>query len=330
MRVFVSEFLVGGACIGSDASPSMRREGLAMVQAVTEDLARLPGVRVVTTIDANLTTSLTGEVIRVENAEHEQVVFGQLLSEADAVLVIAPETDGILAARCRQVCEAGVQSWNCSPSCIELCGDKLKLAEHLQMHRLRTIPTARLDLGRPYPDQIGPFVLKPRDGAGSNCTFLVRNREEFELATCAFRQAKIDDRCLIQPWIKGRSLSVGGVFGLVHRHIRVLPIAEQHLSSDGRFRYLGGTIPADVSAADQAAVEELVLTACDCIPGLRGYVGFDVILPDGQPPILVEINPRLTTSYVGYRQLFAEPLPKLWISSADFPQPRSERIHFDV
>ncbi|MCA9021743.1 MAG: ATP-grasp domain-containing protein, partial [Planctomycetaceae bacterium] len=44
---------------------------------------------------------------------------------------------------------------------------------------------------------------------------------------------------------------------------------------------------------------------CDLLPGLAGYVGFDILLPDDTPnePVLVEINPRLTTSYTGYRRL---------------------------
>jgi predicted ATP-grasp superfamily ATP-dependent carboligase len=46
------------------------------------------------------------------------------------------------------------------------------------------------------------------------------------------------------------------------------------------------------------------------LPGLDGYVGFDLIVPAKSPdhPLLVEVNPRLTTSYLGYRALAAENL----------------------
>ncbi|MEZ5950145.1 MAG: ATP-grasp domain-containing protein [Planctomycetaceae bacterium] len=41
------------------------------------------------------------------------------------------------------------------------------------------------------------------------------------------------------------------------------------------------------------------------IPGLKGYIGIDLLVdPLGQaPPVVLEVNPRLTTSYLGYRTL---------------------------
>ena len=39
------------------------------------------------------------------------------------------------------------------------------------------------------------------------------------------------------------------------------------------------------------------------MPGLQGYVGVDVVLGDDRRDWAIEINPRLTTSYVGLRAL---------------------------
>jgi predicted ATP-grasp superfamily ATP-dependent carboligase len=41
------------------------------------------------------------------------------------------------------------------------------------------------------------------------------------------------------------------------------------------------------------------------VPGLSGYVGLDLLAPFATPEelLVVEINPRLTTSYLGYRAL---------------------------
>ena len=50
VRIFVSEYLVSGALFGSVVSSSMRREGLSMLSAVAEDVARLPGYSVVTSL----------------------------------------------------------------------------------------------------------------------------------------------------------------------------------------------------------------------------------------------------------------------------------------
>jgi hypothetical protein len=87
---------------------------------------------------------------------------------------------------------------------------------------------------------------------------------------------------------------------------QTLPLlpAEQHLSQDGRFRYLGGSLPLPDALADRAV--RLARRAVEAVPGLLGYVGVDLILgepDDGSRDVVIEINPRLTTSYVGLRAM---------------------------
>ena len=46
----------------------------------------------------------------------------------------------------------------------------------------------------------------------------------------------------------------------------------------------------------------MAVRALRLVPGLRGFVGVDLILDEQAPGVsVVEINPRLTTSYVGLR-----------------------------
>jgi predicted ATP-grasp superfamily ATP-dependent carboligase len=83
-----------------------------------------------------------------------------------------------------------------------------------------------------------------------------------------------------------------------------LPAATQRLSDDGRFRYLGGSLPLSDDLNDRA--QRLALGAIAPIDGLSGYIGVDLILgdaADGSEDVAIEINPRLTTSYVGLRAL---------------------------
>ncbi|MGH8522453.1 MAG: ATP-grasp domain-containing protein, partial [Gammaproteobacteria bacterium] len=39
----------------------------------------------------------------------------------------------------------------------------------------------------------------------------------------------------------------------------------------------------------------------EAVPGLRGYIGIDLVIT-ASGPIVMEINPRLTEAYVGLRQ----------------------------
>ncbi len=63
------------------------------------------------------------------------------------------------------------------------------------------------------------------------------------------------------------------------------------------------------------------------MPGLRGYVGVDLVLgdqADGSQDSVIEINPRLTTSYVGLRALAATNLTETMLRLAreeDVPPP---------
>ena len=292
-----------------------------MLQAVTEDIARLPDCSVVTTLETGFHLSPNIEVIRVDRPNDESALFQRMLGEVDAVLVIAPETEGVLAQRCRQVVVANVTSWNCSASAIELCGDKLKLADHLTAVGIPTISTLLVDLNQPTASMSFPVVLKPRDGAGSCLTFLVENCQQWEYADQSFRDADASHKCLSQPLVRGRALSVGVNISLDGERIECLPVGEQRLSDDGRFQYLGGILPASISTKAQATIQDLVIATCRSIEGLAGYIGLDLLLTDDESPLIVEINPRLTTSYIGYRQLYTESIPMRWLLSADKTPP---------
>jgi predicted ATP-grasp superfamily ATP-dependent carboligase len=321
VRVFVSEFVAGGALAGTLPELSMRREGLSMLRAVTADIARLPGCSVVTTLERGLLATLPGEVILIEDPVQESDVFDRLLGQVDAVLVIAPETGGVLAERCRRVNASGVISWNCTPAAIELCGDKLGLAEHLESHGLPTIPTQLANFSRPPASFAWPVVLKPRDGAGSCLTFLVRDAGEWKRVVELVQSAGTAGQCLVQPFVVGQALSIGVNIPLDGLRTECLLVGEQHLSADGRFHYQGGTIPAAIPAAAVVAIRNLVHATCQTIPGLAGYIGLDLVLTDQDGPVIVEINPRLTTAYVGYRQLCSGTLPARWLSDGDLVTP---------
>jgi predicted ATP-grasp superfamily ATP-dependent carboligase len=193
---------------------------------------------------------------------------------------------------------------------VHVCSDKLALARLLLDNSITTPVTKPF-----YPYWKGspwwrwpscPSVIKPRDGAGSQNTFLVRNSMDLwnacrELSS-DLKNLRTFDAFIHQPYVVGKSLSVALLIAEDGSIIEVLPVAEQHLSDDGRFRYLGGRIPADISAESAVAVQQLAVRTCRAVPGLTGYVGCDIVLPHGEP-VLIEINPRLTTSYLGYRTL---------------------------
>jgi hypothetical protein len=79
----------------------------------------------------------------------------------------------------------------------------------------------------------------------------------------------------------------------------------------------------------------MALAACRSVPGIRGYVGIDLVVPDQAPhrPVVVEINPRLTTSYLGYRALAENNLAEWMLLPGRFERCvrwRKDFVEFDA
>jgi hypothetical protein len=285
MRLLLYEH-VSAAIADNSASPlaALRAEGQAMLSAIAADFAQVPGVCVVTLATA------------------DERAFRQEAARADATLVIAPECDGILESRCRWVEDAGSRLLGSGSGVVRLVADKLALGEHWRRHGLPTPPGWLLLPGTPPSSIVGPTVCKPRRGAGSQATFLVHCPEELSTIRAKARGEGYTGELLVQPFVPGIAASVAWLVG-PQQALPLLP-AEQHLDRDGQFHYRGGRLPLPANLANRAI--DLTRRAIACVPGLCGYVGIDLVLgeaADGSGDTLIELNPRLTTSYIGLRTL---------------------------
>ncbi|HZZ78667.1 MAG TPA: ATP-grasp domain-containing protein [Gemmataceae bacterium] len=119
------------------------------------------------------------------------------------------------------------------------------------------------------------------------------------------------DDLILQAFVVGQSASVSLLIG-AHQTIPLLP-ARQTLSQDDRLQYLGGALPLPAPLAERATA--LALQAVADIADLRGYVGVDLVLGD-DGDFTIEINPRLTTSYLGLRQVCRANLAELMLRCA--------------
>jgi predicted ATP-grasp superfamily ATP-dependent carboligase len=79
----------------------------------------------------------------------------------------------------------------------------------------------------------------------------------------------------------------------------------QFIDLERAFSYRGGCVLAPGAIADRiSALGSSVLPSLD---GALGFVGIDLVLgnaSDGSADVVLEVNPRLTTSYVGLRAAF--------------------------
>ncbi len=314
MRFFVYEHL---CAVGAGADGSLAAEGRAMLAAVLTDFARLPGTETVTLLPPAGAAVPPVVAVRHTVPVDEERVFRELAAACDFTLVVAPECGGLLEERCRWVEEAGGRLLGPSGDAVCLTADKLALAEALGRACVSAPPAAPLDgaAGIEFP-----AVCKPRDGAGSQATFLVRGAEELPGCVTRARAEGWDGELVLQEFVPGRAASVAFLIGPAA--VVALAPAAQDLSADGRFRYRGGSLPLPPAEAARAA--RLARQAVGAVPGLTGYAGVDLVLGaagDGSEDRVIEINPRLTTSYVGLRALAEGNLAEALVSVV-----RGERV----
>jgi predicted ATP-grasp superfamily ATP-dependent carboligase len=315
MRIFLYEYTTASLPSGTSCQ-SLQAEGWAMLSALLEDFNRVPGVETVTLLETGSSRQAAGSVYRVSQ-DHEKT-FCELAHGASFTLVIAPEFDDILLTRCRWVEEAGGRLLGSSPAAVVLAADKLALGQHLREFLIPTPECRQIQDGETPADAGYPLVWKPRYGAGSLATFLVNDSDDWRR-----RQHELKDwagEMFVQPFVAGLPASVAFLVGK-EQQVALQPTA-QILSQDGRFRYLGGSVPLSPQLAERAV--RLAARAIDRLPGLHGYVGVDVVLGEaasGDQDYVIEINPRLTTSYVGLRALAESNLAAAMLQAV-----RGERI----
>lgn len=316
MRLAVLEAVSAGLC-GGRGEEAWLREGLAMWRALVADLCSVDNLQVDTLLDgrwcAQSPTASNLHVWRVDDPAEVIMCWASAVEDADAALIVAPEADDQLA-RLVAVLPATVTAWNCHVDTTRLCADKFALFEWLQTRGLRTLPTVREDWSRAPNAGEYPLVIKPVDGAGSLLVRLIASRHDWDRVRREYAYAG-SPAALRQPFIAGRPISRAGWFN-GRGGVDWLPIAEQRLAQDGGFEYRGGSIPAELSSDAATAVQQLTCEVVNALPGLCGYVGMDLLLPAAHQgaPLLVEINPRLTTSYVGYREWWTTSPWTSWLS----------------
>jgi len=294
------------------AAPApLRRAGRAMYDAARRELGALPGVT----------------VLAARRQGRGPGLSGRDLARADAALVIAPEAKGCLMRLARAVERAGVTPLGCGPRAAGLAGDKLATARLLTRAGIATPATRRVGSGAAGLRGLArlplPLVLKPRDGCGAEGVEVVRRRGEMAAALRRARRAADGAGVIVQPYLAGAPMSVSLLVRCGRRRSRggpsvlVLAVGRQRIGGHRSLRYLGGELPAGGAAAASAA--RIAVRAARALaraaPDLRGALGVDVV-QGAAGPVVIELNPRLTTSWIGLRRVARVSLADLLLDAA--------------
>ncbi|ODS42175.1 MAG: hypothetical protein MSIBF_02235 [Candidatus Altiarchaeales archaeon IMC4] len=277
MRLFVFEYATSQGTAGS----SILMEGYSMLKTAVNGLKK-EGHCVETCLNQNVSEIRTlnpDKLHKVDSCKGALQLIADLKNSFDFVYPIAPEDE--LCGIVRFLESNGIRHLSSSPEAVAAAGDKRVAAEVFKDNAVKTPGNCRGF----------PCVAKPVFGAGCEGTYIIGSEDELDALPK-------NEKFIVQEYIEGDNPSV--TFAVGKKGAFPLALNKQEIEANGgRLRYKGGMTPASHAKKDE--IIGAAKKAVDCLPGLFGVVGVDLIA--GDETYVIEVNPRMVTSFVGLAQV---------------------------
>lgn len=322
LRVLIYEFFSAGAM---DDSEDLFLLGFSMLNAVLSDFMELPGLEISTILHSRVKDlmvqapyagrihiSWTGEGTGTWLDQYEEMV-----ESCDTVLVIAPETDGLLARLIGAAERKGKKVLGSTAKAVALVSNKAETIKLLTNYGLPVPHTERLTWPLPPHWQARiierfplPIVLKPVSGAGGQRVMVIKDPVRLDRAVKQFEGVSGPTPFLVQEYISGEAVSVSCL--VTAGQVVALSLNRQHIAQGEELYFQGITIPYQHPQAQEAL--DIAKRACEAVEGLAGFVGVDLVL-GATGPVIMEINSRISVAYVALREVVKRNLAyDLWLA----------------
>ncbi len=289
----------------NDDSQSILCEAYAMIRRLVADI-QAAGHKVTIVMSNERERPVPCDF--VDAAGSPRHAFQQQLLKSDAAYVIAPETKGMLADLVEMTeDECGPEkSLNHPSSAVRRTSDKFQVYETLRRSGLEVPRTLALNRTDPAGSNrvsatLGfPLVLKPTGAVACEGLTVAHTEQDLLASQSNYSNSEDISTLIAQEYVRGIPASVSLLCS--QKGARPLSLNRQILLLDRRFghsMYLGGVVPLDHSGTREAF--RAASRAAEVLGLNRGYVGVDIVLTRGGP-VIMDVNPRLTTSYVGLQK----------------------------
>ena len=172
---------------------------------------------------------------------------------------------------------------------VELTTLKSRTIQHLISNHIPAVPVL-CNIDTLSVNKSG-WVIKPDDGGGAEgCYFFNELPALHQHVNCLNSK-----NFIVQEYVPGIPASFSML--CLQGQARLLACNEQLLMFENGKACLSGVVVNGLHEYHQD-FEKIAHDIVRTIDGLSGYVGVDLIIGD-QGPVVVEINPRLTTAYAG-------------------------------
>jgi predicted ATP-grasp superfamily ATP-dependent carboligase len=311
LNLLILEYVSGGGYANQKLSVSILSEGYGMLRSLIFD-CKAAGHNVTTLLDSRLKAfnppNEADQIVSVSSPSEVDEKLTELSGVADAVYIIAPESGQVLENLVENIEASGGTSLNCEADAIKRVSNKMTAYETMKKRGLKVPETVLVDINEKTENikrltkELGyPLVFKPLDGVSCGGLSIVKDKEDIAGAVKKIVQESMSKQFIAQKVIRGTAtsacvISTGDKAVAVTLNRQLVTLA----SPDEESGYYGGVVPFDHSLEKEAL--KVAERAVEGIGGLKGYVGVDMILTEAEA-VALEVNPRLTTSYVGLRRV---------------------------
>ncbi len=320
-EILLWEYLSGGGLVNSFLTSSLLCEGVAMLRAIAYDFAQA-GFQLTILLDKRLLSLKrwlpSSRFVPITREDDLREVLKHEATRAGAFFIIAPEFDSILFSFTNML-EDIAHNWGCSSKFIKIFGNKWDTWNFWKSRGVTTPPTWQLPPTTTKEEVIkilqscdNTIIIKPASGAGAenifSCSLADMQNAHYSLAV----MKKISDGgCLAQKFIPGIACSAN--FVVVQKEIKVLCVNDQIVelgtSPEIQSRYMGGISPAQtlLKYLPPQSIQKALQPLIESFPSPEsGLFGIDFICDPSGVLYFIEVNSRLTTSYVALARILAQ------------------------
>ncbi|MFX1346050.1 MAG: ATP-grasp domain-containing protein [Promethearchaeota archaeon] len=322
-RIFIFEFVSGGGFNKVNIPISLFCEGFGMLRSITQDF-KLIGFEIYTLLDYrihHLSRILTVDnFIKIKRKDNYIEQFKILVKECEYAFIIAPESANVLYNLTQIVKKSNKILLSTNLEGIKIGTSKIKTYKFFRKYEITSPQTSliplknnNLDLEyiiQKFQELKKPIIIKPEDGVGAELIYFFETESQIKNFFQDFKY-KIESgrNYILQEFIKGIDLSISLIKPATSvdsnsKSPFILSINSQNITiknSNYESEYFGGSTP--IENHEKTSIELTKLLEQIDFSQFSGYFGIDLIRGEDSRFYFIEINPRLTTSYIGLRNI---------------------------
>ena len=309
-KVLIYEYFTGGGIINEElCSSSLLSEAKIIVNSVVNEYCKSQEYQVYYFLDSRLKLDNLGKSIEVKSSE--QLYDIKLLRTFDLILPILPEQNMELYSYCEFLAEQNIETLISSPETIKVLSDKYVFSSFCLKHNIPCIPSYLSSQINAIPHDT--IIEKDRYGVGCSHVKKISKKDSIKRK-----------KMIYQPYIKGNHFSLCVYYE--KQSFKLLTLNEQDIVLDNNKIKLR-SLKVNVKNSHYLELYSILRNIYKSLPGLYAYVGVDLIMTRDKI-LVVEVNPRLTTSFTGISSTLGINLsqPKKFMKLSNI-NPRSQRIY---